>query len=871
MQPRSACPASVPVACVVALLVGSLTASAREWFVDQSHGRAGDASPGTEAEPLKTIQAAANAAKPGDVVWVKQGVYEEETRIATSGTIHAPITISAWRDDRVRIGSVLRELPPAEKWAQIPGSKSWATQLPADSPDNPMVILDDKPIVTQLRDTPPRDEDEKWATYRKSDRTLMINASGVNPAANHKLRLARDFTGFVLTESAGFWQFRKLEFSRLYAGFVTVGHGYLIEDCYFNGTYREAIFLHGRLTTIRRCNFHKCGYAIAASGSGPANIIEDCLFVECGQDWQEDVRHRAMNLPEGLGPLTFKGDAFAQIFRYNIVADNQAGLWYDGSATGARVLGNAFWDNRYGQGIYNEYSSDDVTILGNCFYHASVTSSWCTRMSILDNFFEGGCVVWHNRDRWPLRNSFMVLRGNAMVDAPNGYLQHYGPGWGAPQMDHTMATPSFFWRVADGDCNDATLRPYEPWFEHEYRWQPTAMAGYDVGENHGCRWYVDAEEKYPDPNVKFPDQPTNRTELSSGNRWLLMAGVTPEKIPPQGVGYWSAWLATAPGARITVSLRIRGKDLQPTEKGTPAIWLQFINETGQNRRRVYLVGRDELGKERRPELTKGSYDWTTLKETVTAPEGAIRMALFLGVLPCKGEVDFDDIEIKTESASAPPEAEKQEALPPRLPLERLRETFFVDLSKVANRALADDDPNDGKGGWSDQGAGCDMRAFPTGPRKFGGVPFNVLPAPKSIVVLKSTMRAPGDLPEKVTIPVGRKADTLFFLHAAAWAGEGELFRYVIHYQDGKQVTLGVDQKNMADWIAEPVKRFPKEQGTFSTAAETVPSPQFGKGTVYRMEWSAPRDRRTVAIESIEFVGNPKCVPILLAITGVVEW
>jgi hypothetical protein len=88
---------------------------------------------------------------------------------------------------------------------------------------------------------------------------------------------------------------------------------------------------------------------------------------------------------------------------------------------------------------------------------------------------------------------------------------------------------------------------------------------------------------------------------------------------PQGVGYWSPCLGAAPGAKITVSLKMRGKD-------------------------------DE-GRTHRPELTAGDYDWTEVKETIFAPEGAVRMALFLGLLPCKGKVNFDDIHITTASES----------------------------------------------------------------------------------------------------------------------------------------------------------------------------------------------------------------------------
>ena len=97
----------------------------------------------------------------------------------------------------------------------------------------------------------------------------------------------------------------------------------------------------------------------------------------------------------------------------------------------------------------------------------------------------------------------------------------------------------------------------------------------------------------------------------------------------------------------------------------------------------------------------------------------------------------------------------------------------------------------------------------------------------------------GDLPEKVAIPVGRKFDTLFFLHSGVGCnpGDKEFFRYVLHYADGRNVTLTIGPKNMRDWLAEPVVRFPLEQDTFSTVAQTVNTPRSGRGSVYRMEWT----------------------------------
>ena len=53
---------------------------------------------------------------------------------------------------------------------------------------------------------------------------------------------------------------------------------------------------------------------------------------------------------------------------------------------------------------------------------------------MIDNFFKGCQVTWHNHDRWPMRNSFMVMRGNALIDLAQPYLMHFSAGWGRTQF-----------------------------------------------------------------------------------------------------------------------------------------------------------------------------------------------------------------------------------------------------------------------------------------------------------------------------------------------------------------------------------------------------------------------------------------------------
>ncbi len=49
-------------------------------------------------------------------------------------------------------------------------------------------------------------------------------------------------------------------------------------------------------------------------------------------------------------------------------------------------------------------------------------------------------------------------------------------------------------------------------------------------------------------------------------------------------------------------------------------------------------------------------------------------------------------------------------------------------------------PDDGKGGWSDQGPDADLRSFATGKRGFCGVPYDIGEFPKSCIVLASNKR-----------------------------------------------------------------------------------------------------------------------------------
>src|SRR3954447_25364467 len=67
------------------------TASAREWFVRQADPNASDTADGSADHPLRTINAAAQLAQPGDIITVGAGVYHEWVSPSRGGTANAPI------------------------------------------------------------------------------------------------------------------------------------------------------------------------------------------------------------------------------------------------------------------------------------------------------------------------------------------------------------------------------------------------------------------------------------------------------------------------------------------------------------------------------------------------------------------------------------------------------------------------------------------------------------------------------------------------------------------------------------------------------------------------------------------------------------
>ena len=83
------------LACVGGLAGLAGQVQAATYVVDQAAPGAADTNAGTEKKPFKTVQHAADAAKPGDTVFVMAGKYAERVKVQAGGTEGKPVAFVA--------------------------------------------------------------------------------------------------------------------------------------------------------------------------------------------------------------------------------------------------------------------------------------------------------------------------------------------------------------------------------------------------------------------------------------------------------------------------------------------------------------------------------------------------------------------------------------------------------------------------------------------------------------------------------------------------------------------------------------------------------------------------------------------------------
>ena len=88
------------VLCITVLAMGCMPLQARDFFVSP---RGADGNPGTKARPFASFKHAVGRLRPGDTLFLREGIYRESLKPVTSGTELNPIIISNYTNEKVVI------------------------------------------------------------------------------------------------------------------------------------------------------------------------------------------------------------------------------------------------------------------------------------------------------------------------------------------------------------------------------------------------------------------------------------------------------------------------------------------------------------------------------------------------------------------------------------------------------------------------------------------------------------------------------------------------------------------------------------------------------------------------------------------------
>jgi beta-galactosidase len=173
----------------------------------------------------------------------------------------------------------------------------------------------------------------------------------------------------------------------------------------------------------------------------------------------------------------------------------------------------------------------------------------------------------------------------------------------------------------------------------------------------------------------------------------------------------------------------------------------------------------------------------------------------------------------------------------------------IDLSKHATQYRDDK-------GWFGEKQ-FTFRDLPTGKQKLAGVLYDIYDfatSPVPTVVMLAGEGIPGKLPKEVVgIPVGRKADALFFLQAARInqrmndqerkeKKQFELIKYVVHYSDNTSETVQVySEVNVDDYRQEVPRALPGAQMGWTKPYEGTKL----SAVAYSMQWTNPHPEKEI--------------------------
>jgi hypothetical protein len=313
-----------------------------------------DSNRGTAASPFRTIQKAADLARPGDVVRVLPGVYREQVKVTAVGRPDAYIKFEAVGEGVILTGADQRYEDPftAGKWRDegqgvFSAEPGFLTRYLAADGIRMYHYVTRGEFDEFLCGAP-----GGWYQDSTSGKLFLRLASGADPN-RVPVQIARLDAGFQV-KNAGCVLIEGFEIRHY--GFKTSGAGVLLEDAAW--------------CVVRDCSIHGMnGEIVLAGPRAEGNLIEDCEIWDTSMpDWPWSMTKS--HDEEGGGVMSTGG-------RGNVVRGNRMHGLFDG-------LSLSYWDK-----LEDEAYNCDWDIYDNEIY--------CLRDDIAEP--EGPCInirFWNN-------------------------------------------------------------------------------------------------------------------------------------------------------------------------------------------------------------------------------------------------------------------------------------------------------------------------------------------------------------------------------------------------------------------------------------------------------------------------------------------
>jgi alpha-N-arabinofuranosidase len=409
-----------------------------------------DGNPGTETAPLRTIQAAANRARPGDEITVHGGVYRESIRPPRGGTspeqrivfqaapgeeveIKGSERVSHWErvtNDvwKVRLpNSYFGEFNPYKDlirgdWFDPRGRQhhtgavylngSWLTE--AVSLEEALGRHDGDPLWFARVDS---ETTEIWAQFRDVDPNAELVEINVRRTIFYPDGPGRDYLtirGFILRDAATPWAPPTAEQPAVIG--THWSKGWIIEDNRISHSVCSGISLgkygdqwdntsadtaEGYVKTIERAlqngwNRQTVGHHIVRnnhiSHCEQAGIVGSlgAAFSTVEGNVIHDIHVRRLFSGAEMAGIKFHA-AIDSVIRNNHIHRTIRGLWLDWMAQGTRVSGNVFHDNA-GEDLFVEVNHGPFLIDNNFFLSPTSLLDMSEGGAYAHNLFSGRIV-----------------------------------------------------------------------------------------------------------------------------------------------------------------------------------------------------------------------------------------------------------------------------------------------------------------------------------------------------------------------------------------------------------------------------------------------------------------------------------------------